>query len=56
MSLSGEYRAIGEYIDVLLNDFPNLVRVRQLNIQGKGEGRPILEADLQISVYLARVK
>ncbi|MCX5710060.1 MAG: type 4a pilus biogenesis protein PilO [Candidatus Omnitrophica bacterium] len=56
LSLSGEYRAIGEYIDGLLNDFPNLVRVKQLSIQGKGEGRPILDANLQISVYLAHGK
>ena len=52
MKLSCEYRNIGEYLHKLRTDFPILVRVKQLLIEGSGEGSPQLDVSLQISAYL----
>jgi len=34
--------------------FPILIKVRELNISRKGEGRPLLNISLKISAYLAK--
>lgn len=56
LSLVGDYRALGEYLNILRNNSPILIRVRQLEIKGKGEGRSDLDIALQISAYLSREK
>lgn len=54
MDLSGDFQAIGKYLDVLRNDFPALVQINKLDIKGKGQGEPKLDSSLQISAYLAK--
>jgi len=54
MSFSGEYRAIGEFLDILRGDFPVYIRVRSIEITGKGEGKTLLDCTLQLSAYLRR--
>lgn len=56
MSLVCEYRVLGEYLNILRNSFPILVRLRRLDIKGKGEGQINLDITLQISAYLSRKK
>ncbi len=51
-NLAGEFIAINRYLDILRNNPVFLVRIRELKIQGAGEGQICLEAVLQISVYL----
>ena len=55
MNLSCDYRSLGEYLSILRNDASILARIRQLGIRGEGEGRPVLNVTLQISVYLSKV-
>ncbi|MDD5005482.1 MAG: hypothetical protein PHS93_03140 [Candidatus Omnitrophica bacterium] len=55
MVLSGEFRDLGEYLNILKNRFPVLIKVRQLDIKGNGEGRAILDATLQISAFLSKL-
>lgn len=54
MNLVCEYNALGDYLDVLRTKFPVVLRAKQLDIKGKGEGQPRLDVDLQILAYLAR--
>lgn len=56
MQLAGEFKAIGEYLDTLRNDFPVLIQVKQLNIRGKGEGQADLDINLKLSAYLNTTK
>lgn len=54
MNLSCEYRQIGEYLNILLNKFPILVKVNKLDIKGAGEGKPDLDVDLKLVAYLSK--
>ena len=54
MNLSCEFQKIGEYLNILRDKFPVLVRVWQLNITTRGAGQVILDVSLQISAYLTR--
>lgn len=54
MNLSCEYRQIGDYLDALINNFPILIKVSQLEIKGVGEGVPELDIDLKLSAYLSK--
>lgn len=54
LNLSGQYKEIGEYLKTLRDDFPILLRVKQLEIKGKGEGQEDLEIGLQVGAYLCR--
>ncbi|MDD5431889.1 MAG: hypothetical protein PHO70_02755 [Candidatus Omnitrophica bacterium] len=56
IKLTGGYKALGEYLYNLRNNFPVLIRLRQVNIQGGGEGQFILNISLQISAYLSNPK
>lgn len=56
MSMVCEYRTLGEYLNILRNNFPVLIRVRQMDIQNRGEGQAGLEITLQIYAYLSREK
>ncbi|MFC1674542.1 hypothetical protein ACFL1K_01415 [Candidatus Omnitrophota bacterium] len=53
MKLVCEFSDLGKYLEMLRNDFPVLIRVRQLELEGKGKGHPRLEALLDLSAYLA---
>jgi hypothetical protein len=52
LKLVSQYNSLGEYLFALRNNFPILIRVRQINIQGNGEGQTNLNVDLEISAYL----
>jgi hypothetical protein len=53
MKLECEYRALGEYLKVLRSkEFPAVVRIEKLEIDGKGEGHIQLEVSLRAVVYL----
>ena len=54
MHLVCEYNVLGKYLIALRNDFPVLVRVNKLDIKGKGEGKPALDINLQITAYLSK--
>lgn len=53
MHLSCDYRTLGEYLGMLIRNFPVLVKLRKVDIAGNGEGQVNLNIDLQISAYLA---
>ncbi|MEK6728078.1 MAG: type 4a pilus biogenesis protein PilO [Candidatus Omnitrophota bacterium] len=53
MKLSSEYKNLGEYLHKLRTDFPVFIRVKQLAIEGSGEGVPELSVSLQVSAYLS---
>lgn len=55
MNLACDYRALGDYLSILRNTFPVLVRIRQVNIQGRGEGQDVLDIELLISAYLNKM-
>lgn len=52
LTLTGEYRNIGEYIQALDHEVPIIITVRRLSIAGKGEGTYVLDAMLDVSAYL----
>ncbi len=54
LDLSGEYKALGEYLNCLRNDFPAAVTVDKLKISSGGEGKSILEINLGLWAYLAK--
>lgn len=56
MSLLCEFRALGKYLNALRNDSPYLVRIKQLQIKGEGEGKPMLSISLEILAYLSKPK
>lgn len=56
MRLSCDYKTLGEYLHILRKDFPVLIKLRQLDIRGKGEGQMNLEINLQLLAYLASEK
>jgi hypothetical protein len=56
LQLACEYRTLGEFLDILRNNFPVLVKVRHLNIKGTGEGRVNLNSNLEIQAYLSKEK
>lgn len=54
LSLSAEFRSLGEYLNVLEDNSSILVQVRQLEIKGSGEGHPKLDINLKLLVYLSQ--
>ncbi len=54
MSLESDYRALGEFLNVLGSDKSILLRVKRLEIRSKGAGNPQLEINLQLLAYLLR--
>jgi len=54
MSLSGDYRSLGEFLQVLDSDQSILVKIKKLEIRSKAIGDPQLEINLQLSAYLSR--
>lgn len=57
LSLTCEFKALGEYLNTLTNNnSPVLIRIKQLDIKGKGEGRADLDVTLSILAYLSKEK
>jgi Tfp pilus assembly protein PilO len=54
MKFSCEYKVLGEYLDILKDNFPVLVRINSIDVKGRGEGKPVLDVSLQISTYLSK--
>ena len=54
MSLTCEYDQLGEYLNILRSDFPVVVQVIQLEINGQGENNPNLNINLNILAYLSK--
>ncbi len=52
LNLTGEFMAINRYLDIIRSNPALLVKIRELKIQGAGEGKAYLDAVLGISVYL----
>jgi hypothetical protein len=55
ISLAADYRALGEYLRQLRDNFALLIRVRGLSLSGS-EGKAFLDAELELSAYLASRK
>lgn len=53
IKLNCEYREIGQYLNDLRDNFPVLIKIKSLLIQGGGEGQNNLDVDLQISAFLS---
>ena len=56
INLVCEFKDLGEYLNILRNESPVLVKVNTLDINGRGEGKPNLDVSLQISAYLSKRK
>ncbi|MFH1414392.1 MAG: hypothetical protein ABIG56_06055 [Candidatus Omnitrophota bacterium] len=57
LSLVCEYKNLGDYLNFLWEDFPALVRIKQLQIFEEGGGdNPFLDVRLQILAYLVKEK
>lgn len=54
LNFSCDYRMLGEYLNNLRNNSPLLIRIRRVNIKGKGEGVGNLDINLEISAYLGK--
>lgn len=54
MNITGEYRELGEYLGNLEGDFPALLRINKIDINGKGMGNVNLSARLGLSAYLLK--
>jgi hypothetical protein len=49
-----DFKTLGEYLDTLRNEFPALIRVKQLNISSDAEVMGGLDVTLKISAYLLK--
>jgi len=56
ISMLCEYRALGNFLDILRDRFPSLVRLKQVTIKSEGEGKPNLDVKLDILAYLSKPK
>ncbi len=54
LELVAEFKALGEYLDSLRNDFPVLVTIDKLTIGGRGEGKHSLDASLSLLAYMSK--
>lgn len=54
LQLICEYKALGEYLDILRNKFPYLIKIRQFVIQGGPEGNISLNVNMEISAFLSK--
>ncbi len=54
MSVSGEYKGIVEFLDMILGDFPVFLSIKEIDISGKGEGKTQLDCDIQLSAFLIK--
>lgn len=56
MAINCDVKMLGEYLNTLKDSPDILIRVRRINIQGKGEGEPQLDVSLAIAAYLSKKK
>mgnify|MGYP001591376263 CR=1 FL=1 len=54
MNISCDFKALGEYLNLLRSNFPILIRIKQIDIRFSGEGHGNLDVTLQLSSYLSR--
>jgi len=54
IEMSCDYRALGEYLDMLSNKFKYLIRVKDLSVNGRGRGRPDLGIVLHVKAFLSQ--
>jgi PAS domain S-box-containing protein len=54
LNLVCDFKTLGEYLDTLRNEFPALIRVKQLNISSDAEVMGGLDVTLKISAYLLK--
>lgn len=54
ISMRCELKALCEFLDILRDSFPSLVRVNQITIKSEGEARPILDVSLNLLAYISR--
>lgn len=54
MVLVCEYKALGNYLNVLRDNSHIFLRVKQLTIKGRAVDNPYLDVDLQLSAYLTQ--
>jgi len=54
MQLSCGFKDVADYLKILRDNFPALVKINELDIKGSGEGKDMVGVNLQISVYLAK--
>jgi hypothetical protein len=53
ITLAGEFRAMGEYIDKLEKNQPVLVKIKKLDVKNKGERQAPLDVNLELSAFMA---
>jgi hypothetical protein len=54
LELSCDYRALGEYLDFLQDEFVYLAKIKDVSMSGHGRGNPRLDVTVHISVYLGK--
>lgn len=54
MTLTADYRSLGDFLNSLTNDESMLIILKKLEIQGAGEGRTKLDITLKVNAYLAK--
>ncbi|MCX5713127.1 MAG: hypothetical protein NTY47_08770 [Candidatus Omnitrophica bacterium] len=54
MTLTGDFRSLGDYLNLLTNDESVLTILKKIDIIGGGEGRTKLDISLKVSAYLAK--
>jgi len=53
MTLVGDFRALGEYINELEQGEPTLVKIKKVEVKNKGEYKALLDIKLELSAYMA---
>lgn len=54
INLTGGYKAIGEYLNILRDDSAILIRLEKIDIKREKENYIYLNADIEINVYFAK--
>jgi len=54
MQLSCEFKDLANYLEIIRDYFPILVKIKTIDIKGAGEGQDILDVNLMISAYLSQ--
>lgn len=49
-----EYKSLADYLGIIRNDLPILIKMVKLDVKGKGEGKYGLDVDMQILTYLSK--
>lgn len=54
MQLSCEFKDLANYLKILREEFPVLIKMKRLEVKGGGEGKDLLSVNLDISAYLSK--